>query len=208
MDRITLALAAFAALTALVPVVAGESVTFRRIQLTDRYYCDGVATGDIDGDGHTDFVAGPFWYAGPDFKASHEFYEAVPLPPEENPSNSMFSFVHDFNADGRLDILVLGRVHKHPAVWYENPGTTGQLWETHFAFERVRGESPSLVDLDGDGTPQLIAHWDGRWGTIEQGKRRLKCWYAKYLREVVEIPSGDSASHSDAVLVVLLFEQA
>jgi len=173
MDRIALALASFAALTAIIPVVADEPVTFRRIQLTDRYYCDGVATGDIDGDGNTDIVAGPFWYAGPDFKAAHEFYEAVPLPPEESPSNSMFSFVHDFNADGRLDILVLGRVHKHPAMWYENPGTADQLWEPHFAFERVRGESPSLIDLKGDGIPQLIAHWDGRWGTIAPNPQKL-----------------------------------
>ena len=44
-------------------------------------------------------------------------------------------------------------------------------------------------------------------GTV-QGKRSLKCWYGKYLREVVEIPSGDTASHGDAVFVVLLFEQA
>jgi len=80
----------------------------------------------------------------------------------------MFSFVHDFSGDGRLDILVLGRVHKHEAKWYENPGNSDAgLWTSHFAFERVRGESPALVDLDGNNIPQIICHWDGRWGSIE-----------------------------------------
>ena len=78
----------------------------------------------------------------------------------------MFSFVHDFNADGRPDVLVLGRVHKHAAKWYENPGNDGDFWKGHFVFERVRGESPTLVDLDGDGVPQLICHWEGHWGWI------------------------------------------
>lgn len=141
-------------------------VSFERQQLTDRYYADGVALGDIDGDGHNDIVAGPFWYAGPDFRRAHEFYEAVVLPPAESPSNSMFSFVRDFNHDGRPDILVLGRVHKHPAVWYENTGRYDELWPSHFAFERVRGESPALVELYGDGVPHLMTHWDGRWGSI------------------------------------------
>ena len=140
---------------------------FTKLRLTDRYYCDGIDAGDINGDGQLDVVAGPFWYEGPEFKTAHEFYEAVPLPPEESPSNSMFSFVHDFNGDGRLDILVLGRVHKHAAYWYENPGTTNELWERHFVFERVRGESPTLVDLDGDGIPQLLTHWEGAWGYLE-----------------------------------------
>lgn len=142
-------------------------VRFERLVLTDQYYCDGVAAGDINSDGVTDVVAGPFWYEGPDFSVAHAFYEPVALPPAESPSNSMFSFVHDFSGDGRPDILVLGRVHKHEAKWYENPGVSGSLWKSHFAFERVRGESPTLVDIRGDGTRQLLCHWDGRWGWIE-----------------------------------------
>ncbi|MFT7641547.1 MAG: hypothetical protein ACI9G1_003298, partial [Pirellulaceae bacterium] len=101
------------------------------------------------------------------FNVKHEFYPAVALPTEPSPSNSMFSFVYDFSGDTWPDILVLGRVHKHSAYWYENPGKTAGPWKKHFAFERVRGESPTMIDLDGDGNPQVICHWDGRWGWIE-----------------------------------------
>lgn len=144
-----------------------DSVKFQKIVLTDAYYCDGIQAGDINRDGHTDIVAGPFWYAGPTFQEAHAFYPAEKLPPEVSPSNSMFSFVHDFSGDGWLDILVLGRVHKHAAYWYENPGQHEAAWKKHFAFERVRGESPALVDLHGDGHVQVICHWDGQWGWIE-----------------------------------------
>lgn len=141
-------------------------VVFQRQVLTDKYYCDGVAAGDINSDGHVDIVAGPFWYEGPGFRTAHAFYEPVELPPEPSPSNSMFSFVHDFDGDSRPDILVLGRVHKHEAKWYQNPGGADGYWKRHFVFERVRGESPNLIDIDGDAVPELLCHWDGCWGWI------------------------------------------
>jgi len=146
---------------------APPAVTFEKLHLTDRYYCDGIDAGDINGDGHVDVVAGPAWYAGPDFQKAHEFYPAVPLPTDASPSNSMFSFVHDFSGDGWPDILVLGRVHKHAAYWYENPGDSDEAWRKHFAFERVRGESPAMVNMRGDRSRQVICHWNGRWGWIE-----------------------------------------
>ena len=62
-------------------------VPFRKLVLTDKYYCDGLAAGDIDRDGNVDVVAGPFWYAGPDFTKAHEFYPAVALEPAASPSN-------------------------------------------------------------------------------------------------------------------------
>jgi hypothetical protein len=157
-----------AALLACPPCRGDDSpVRFQRQVLTDHYYCDGATSGDINGDGRIDIVAGPFWYEGPEFQRSHAFYEPVSLPREPSPSNSMYSFVHDFSGDGLPDILVLGRVHLHEARWYENPGAAEGYWKSHFAFERVRGESPTMVDIDGDQRIEVICHWDGRWGWIE-----------------------------------------
>ena len=121
-----------------------RAVTFQKITLTDQYLADGINAADIDRDGHVDIVAGPYWYAGPAFKTKHEFYPMVPQPVEEKPSNSMFSFVHDFNGDGWPDILVLGRVLFHEAYWYQNPGkgavtTAGTLWKKHLVSPRVFG---------------------------------------------------------------------
>lgn len=104
-----------------VPTGTATNVPFEKLVLTDKYYCDGIQTGDINRDGHADVVAGPLWYAGPTFSESHAFYDVVPLAPEASPSDSMYSFVYDFNNDSWPDILVLGRVHLHPAYWYENP---------------------------------------------------------------------------------------
>ena len=142
---------------------------FEKQVLTDKYYCDGINHGDINRDGKQDIVAGPFWYAGPDFKTAHAFYKPVVHPTAPSPSDSMFSFVEDFDGDGWDDILVLGRVHKHSAYWYQNPGeelAVGKVWKKHFVFERIRGESPTLVDIDGDGKKELICHWDNRWGWV------------------------------------------
>src|SRR5690606_28014929 len=117
-----------------------------------------------------------------------------PLEPERSPSNSLFTFAHDFSGDGWPDLLVLGRVHLHAATWYENPGSadalaTSEPWQKHFAFERIRGESPAMVDLDGDGVPQLICHWEGRWGWVAPDVREpRRPWSFHPISEQVDPP--------------------
>jgi hypothetical protein len=142
-------------------------VFFERQVLTSEYFCDGINVGDFNRDGHPDIVAGPFWHAGPLFKSRHEIYPAKLFETAPSPTDSMFSYVHDFNGDGWPDILVLGRVHLHRAFWYENPKGKSGHWPKHFAFHRVQGESPPFLDVDSDGKPELVAHWEDRWGLIQ-----------------------------------------
>lgn len=146
---------------------AAEPVVFEKHVLTDKYYCDGVSFGDFNKDGVTDIVAGPYWYEGPDFTKKHEIYPAKEFPTKPAPTDSMFSYVYDFNGDGWPDVLVLGRVHLNEAYWYENPKGGDGPWKKHFVFERVKGESPPFLDVDGDGKPELVALWEDQWGLIQ-----------------------------------------
>jgi hypothetical protein len=167
--------------------VNADRPRFVKQVLTSAYFCDGISNGDINRDGKQDIVAGPFWYEGPGFTTKHAFYPPKALEPAASPSNSMYSYVHDFNGDGWLDILVLGRVHLHRAYWYENPKGGEGLWKQHFVFQRIRGESPPFVDIDQDGRPELIGHWGGCWGLIHPDR---KSPYQPWLFKGIT-PAGD-----------------
>jgi hypothetical protein len=145
----------------------GGEVLFRKQILCDEaYYCDGVATGDFNRDGNVDIVAGPFWYAGPEFSRRCEIYAPTPFDPATGQSDSLFSDVYDFNGDGWDDVLVRGRVHLHPARWYENPRGSKRHWEKHVVFAKIQGENPPFADVTGDKRPEIITHWDGAWGYV------------------------------------------
>ena len=159
----SLYLSTLLALSAMPLLAAPASpVSFKKIVLNDQYLCDGINAADLNRDGKVDIIAGPYWYAGPDFKTKHEFYPMVPQPVDEKPSNSMFSFVYDFDADGWPDILVLGRVLFHEAFWYKNPGKgavdqPGTPWKKHLVSPRVFGEAPQFLDINGDGKPEILS---------------------------------------------------
>ena len=50
--------------------------TFKKTQLSDKFWCEGATFGDLNRDGKLDLISGPFWYEGPTFEERHEYYPA------------------------------------------------------------------------------------------------------------------------------------
>lgn len=147
--------------------VSAEKFTlheFNRQELTGTYFSEGVGTGDLNGDGVSDVVYGPYWYDGPKFETPHEIYPPVAQDMNRYADN-FFSWVYDFNKDGWNDIFVVG-FPGTPAYVYENPGKSGLdgHWKKHQVFDWVSNESPELIDLVGDETPELVCTRDGFFG--------------------------------------------
>lgn len=137
---------------------------FERQQLTDVYFSEGANAGDLNNDGAMDVVYGPYWFAGPDYKSKHELYP--PVPQDRNRyADNFFSWVHDFTGDGLNDVFVVG-FPGTPAYVYENPGVEKHdaHWKKHQVFDWVSNESPQVVDVTGDGRPELVCTRDGFFG--------------------------------------------
>ncbi len=138
--------------------------SFERQELSGTYFSEGANTGDINGDEVADVVYGPYWYAGPDYKVKHEIYK----PSAQNMNgyaDNFFSWVRDFNGDGCNDVFVVG-FPGTPAYVYENPKQHGLSthWQKHQVIDWVSNESPQLVNLLGDETPELVCTRDGYFG--------------------------------------------
>jgi hypothetical protein len=168
-------------LLASVQAQAGHS--FKKIQITDKFWSEGADFGDFNHDGKMDIVSGPFWYEGPDFEKRHEYSPATAsfkrktsdgkeevIPGYEGAlgtnnaySNDFLTFTGDFNGDGWTDILIVG----YPGAetfWYENPKGGDGLWTRHVALDITDNESPTFTDITGDGKPELVCNSKGFFG--------------------------------------------
>lgn len=146
-----------------------EDPAYQKVRLTEEYFAEGASIGDFNNDGQVDIVCGPNWFAGPDFKTKHVFYDGKAYPSDSGYSDNFFSFVADFNGDGYDDVLVVG-LPGTPAHWYEN-SQSDQLWKKHFAFPAVDNEAPAFADITGDGKPELLCHFEGQLGFAQPNEK-------------------------------------
>ncbi|MCI0537531.1 MAG: VCBS repeat-containing protein [Verrucomicrobiales bacterium] len=158
--------------------------SFKKFHLDKYYWSEGANFGDLNQDGRPDAISGPYWWEAPDFTRRHEIYpprttfkvkqddgtEAT-LPGFEGglgkknaySTDNFFTFVHDFNGDRWEDVLTYG-LPGTPAYVYFNPKGKEQHWERHQVFDAVDNESPTFVDVTGDGRPEIVCNFGGAFG--------------------------------------------
>ena len=158
--------------------------SYERVQISPHFWAEGASFGDFNKDGLQDVVAGPYWYAGPDFTAKNAYAPAnqtfvrkgenggpdkvIPgfegaLGVNNAYSNNFFAFSHDLNADGWDDIVIIGFPGAETS-WYENPRGRAEHWQRHIVFTVTDNESPHFTDLTGDGKPELVCNSEGFLG--------------------------------------------
>ena len=196
------------ALAAESTVPSGE---FKRQQLTDEFWAEGASFGDFNHDGKMDIVYGQWWFEGPAFTKRHEYQHieksfTVKQPDgtektvqgfkgqysEDNEySKNFLAYTFDFNGDGWTDILVLGFPGEQ-SWWYENPKGGEGMWAQHVALDVTDNESPTFVDINGDGRPEIVCCSKGYLGYAEfDPKNPTEKWQWHNISPLVTSPGKD-----------------
>ena len=113
----------------------------------------GIGMADIDGDGKTDLLTPFGWFRQVD--ANHDKWE---WHPDWQLGDTGFPILgYDVNADGRTDLIV-GQGHGYGLYWWEQGGSHDRpTWTKHIIDESFsQSHALRLVDLDGDGQPELV----------------------------------------------------
>jgi hypothetical protein len=114
----------------------------------------GLGFGDINGDGHGDFIISDGWYQSPKdpLKGTWTFHKEFNLGTASVPI-----LVTDVNKDSKSDLIV-GQAHSYGLDWYEQKMDQGKrIWVKH-PIDPFGSQYHTMdwADIDNDGQMELI----------------------------------------------------
>ncbi len=126
-------------------------LSFRRHAVNIESTYSASAVMDVNRDGRSDIVCGEWWYEAPTWKphflrqvqkirGRYDDYAHLPL---------------DVNQDGWPD-YVSANIRSQTIFWVEHPGASLGEWTKHMISTPGGMETARLVDVDGDGTPDVL----------------------------------------------------
>lgn len=122
--------------------------------LENKFRSEGVAMGDFNNDGAMDIAAGSMWYEAPNWTA-HSILEKPNEFDKKTYSNTFCNWAEDLDRDGRQDLIVVDFPGQQ-TWWFQNPGAQGGPWRRSEMVPVTNNESPTYLDVDGDGQRELI----------------------------------------------------
>lgn len=129
---------------------------------------EGLAVGDLSGDGRPDVVVNGKWYEAPANPRRDAYIEQVyaqkwlePLPPARGfQAAGTKMVVVDLDADGRTDIVVTPAEYGSkymPVAWYSRPARQDGTWIEHVIEPRIQqAHSLKVADFNGDGRLDVV----------------------------------------------------
>lgn len=142
-------------------------ISFKKTQLTELYYSEGASMADLNADGHMDVIAGPRWWAGPDFRNSYS-YAPVKSYPTTGPglsaySNYFFTFPTELTNDKWVDLIKVGipgragELAINPGADPLAPDNTQHACQHCKIVDSVCNESPQFINVIGDEKKELLS---------------------------------------------------
>jgi hypothetical protein len=128
---------------------------WRKIDVDPGSPFEAVGVADIDGDGRLDLFSGEAWYRAPRW-TRHKVRD-VPSQKDAHYRLDFGDVPLDVNGDGRIDFITCTYETKMVG-WIEHPADPTQPWVTHEIDRPGSSETCRVVDVDGDGRPDVLSN--------------------------------------------------